>query len=89
MHKQEASLLFSILGNEDCVKMAKMLYNKGEMNLEDLKKAVGTTDEKFDNALNMMLDVELVFKDKVYKINEALLKELLAFIVTPCSCVRK
>ena len=41
MHKKEASELFKILGNEDRVKIMKMLYNRGNLTFSELLQIIG------------------------------------------------
>ncbi len=90
MHKEEASYLFSVLGNPNSVKIAKMLYNKGDMDISNLEKLIKTTPEEFMKALSNLLEAKLVLLEAtLYKINKPLLENLLAFIVTPCGCCKK
>lgn len=90
MHKDDASYLFGILADENAVKMAKMLYNKGDMDIDMLFKATGCGLVDFNKALTSMLEGELVLlNDTSYSINRPLLDTLLKFIVTPCGCVHK
>lgn len=90
MHKQDASQLFAVLGNEDTVKMAKMLFNRGAMNYDTLHQVITQDEEALKKALTMMQECGLVFLDNdMYQINKPLLDELLSFIVTPCGCTRK
>lgn len=45
MHKKEASELFNVLGNEDRVKIMKMIYNRGDLTFKELLSIIGC-DEK-------------------------------------------
>ncbi len=90
MHKQEASILFRVLGNETAVKAMKMLYNRGKMDFDTLAKVVGADEEEFNLALHNLTNNSLVIiNDGIFEVNKALLDELLSFIVTPCGCTHK
>ena len=90
MHKDEASRLFLALGDENAVKMAKMLYNRGDMNYDTLLNVVGCSIISFNKALESMLNTNLVLlNNDIYSINRELLDTLLKFIITPCGCTHK
>ena len=90
MHKDDAAKLFSALGDENAVKMVKMLYNKGDMSFDKLKEVVGCSLLDFNKALEAMLGCELVIMDNdICSLNKELLNTLLKFLVTPCGCTHK
>ena len=90
MHKDDASYLFGVLADENSVKMAKMLYNKGDMDYDTLKAMVGCDLMSFNKSLTSMLESNLVISNNdVYSINRKLLDTLLKFIVTPCGCTKE
>lgn len=87
MHKDDASFLFSVLGNASRVKIVKMLYNKSSMNEETLIEKMEGEDLK--EHLDILLKSQLIFKnDKEYECNKPLVEELMQFIVTPCKCCK-
>ncbi len=90
MHKDEASRLFAALADENSVKLAKMLNNRGDMNYDALLNVVGCNIMAFNRSLESMLNSKLVLlNNDIYSINKELLDTLLKFIVTPCSCTHK
>lgn len=89
MHKKEASELFKVLGNEDRVKIMKMLYNRGKLTFSELLQIIGCDNAELTNSLNILIGVDLVSYDgNEYSCNKDHLNELLSFIVTPCGCTR-
>ncbi len=90
MHKKEASELFNVLGNEDRVKIMKMLYNRGDLTFKELLSIIGFDEKELTDSLEKLLYFNLITTDnEIYSCNRELLNELLSFIVTPCGCVRK
>lgn len=87
MHKKEASELFSVLGNEDRVKIMKMLYNRGDLTFLELIEIIGCNNDELTYSLKMLISANLItFDGNKYSCNKEHLMELLAFIVTPCGC---
>lgn len=90
MHKKEASELFNVLGNEDRVKIMKMLYNRGDLTFKELLSIIGYDENELTDSLEKLLYFNLITTDnEIYSCNKKLLNELLSFIITPCGCVRK
>lgn len=90
MHKKEASELFNVLGNEDRVKIMKMLYNRDDLTFKELLSIIGCDEKELTDSLEKLLYFNLITTDnEIYSCNRELLNELLSFIVTPCGCVRK
>ena len=90
MHKKEASELFNVLGNEDRVKIMKMLYNGGDLTFKELLSIIGCDEKELTDSLEKLLYFNLITTDnEIYSCNRELLTELLSFIVTPCGCVKK
>lgn len=90
MHKKEASELFNVLGNEDRVKIMKMLYNRGDLTFKELLSIIGCDEKELTDILEKLLYFNLITTDnEIYSCNRELLNELLSFIVTPCGCVKK
>lgn len=90
MHKKEASELFNVLGNEDRVKIMKMLYNRDDLTFKELLSIIGCDEKELTNSLEKLLYFNLITTDnEIYSCNRELLNELLSFIITPCGCVRK
>lgn len=90
MHKKEASELFNVLGNEDRVKIMKMLYNRGDLTFKELLSIIDCDEKELTDSLEKLLYFNLITTDnEIYSCNRELLNELLSFIVTPCGCVRK
>lgn len=90
MHKKEASELFNVLGNEDRVKIMKMLYNRGDLTFKELLSIIGCDEKGLTDSLEKLLYFNLITTDnEIYSCNRELLTELLSFIVTPCGCVKK
>ena len=90
MHKKEASELFNVLGNEDRVKIMKMLYNRGDLTFKELLSIIGCDEKELADSLEKLLYFNLITTDnEIYSCNRELLNELLSFIITPCGCVRK
>ena len=90
MHKKEASELFNVLGNEDRVKIMKMLYNRGDLTFKELLSIISCDEKELTNSLEKLLYFNLITTDnEIYSCNRELLNELLSFIITPCGCVRK
>lgn len=88
MHKKEASELFNVLGNEDRVKIMKMLYNRGKLTFKELLSIIGCDEKELTDSLEKLLYFNLITTDnKIYSCNRELLNELLSFIITPCGCV--
>lgn len=90
MHKKEASELFKLLGNEDRVKIMKMLYNMGDLSFSELLLIIGCDEKELNYCLDLLLKSNLISLnvDK-YSCNKEYLNELLSFIITPCGCVKK
>ena len=87
MHKEEAAKLFSVLADGDRVKIVKMLYNRGNMDFETLSLLIGSVDNKFSSDISLLMDHELIGKDKdLFFANKARIDELMKFISTPCGC---
>lgn len=90
MHKKEASELFNVLGNEDRVKIMKMLYNRGDLTFKELLSIIDCDEKELTDSLEKLLYFNLITTDnEIYSCNRELLNELLSFIITPCGCVRK
>lgn len=90
MHKKEASELFNVLGNEDRVKIMKMLYNRDDLTFKELLSIIGCDEKELTDSLEKLLYFNLITTDnEIYSCNRELLTELLSFIVTPCGCVKK
>ena len=90
MHKKEASELFNVLGNEDRVKIMKMLYNRCDLTFKELLSIIDCDEKELTDSLEKLLYFNLITTDnEIYSCNRELLNELLSFIVTPCGCVRK
>ena len=90
MHKKEASELFNVLGNEDRVKIMKMLYNRGDLTFKELLSIIDCDEKELTDSLEKLLYFNLITTDnEIYSCNRELLNELLSFIVTPCGCVKK
>lgn len=90
MHKKEASELFNVLGNEDRVKIMKMLYNRDDLTFKELLSIIGCDEKELTDSLEKLLYFNLITTDnEIYSCNRELLNELLSFIVTPCGCVKK
>lgn len=90
MHKQEASELFLVLGNQDRVKIMKFLYNNDIIyTLPMLENLVEFLDE-LDNNLKVLLENNLLLKkENGYICNKEKVDELMSFITTPCGCMKK
>ena len=88
MHKDDASLLFAVLGDASRVKIVKMLYNMSAMNEEQLCQRLNGEDLK--NHLEILLNSRLVFKNDIslYECNKSLVDELMHFVTTPCKCCK-
>lgn len=87
MHKEEASRLFAVLGNPDCVKIVKMLYHNEQFNLEQLSSRMDLTGIELKTHIKNLCDVELILKDnETYRCNRVLVDSLMSFIITKCSC---
>lgn len=89
MHKQEASILFRALSNPNSVKVAKMLYNKGNLSNNELKLIMNIDEKSYNLALKELSDVNLIFVNEMVELNKPLLEQLLSFITTPCGCMKK
>lgn len=90
MHKKEASELFNVLGNEDRVKIMKMLYNRGDLTFKEFLSIIGCDEKELTDSLEKLLYFNLITTDnEIYSCNKKLLNELLSFIITPCGYVRK
>ena len=90
MHKQEASELFSTLGNPDRVKMMNFLYNNDIVyTLPMLENLVDSLDELGDNLKILLENNLLLKKENGYVCNKEKIEELMNFIITPCGCMKK
>ena len=89
MHKQEASILFGVLSDEDRLKMMKFLCVKGNMGVNDLLTLVNSEEKKFDKDLSILLCNNLVSTNEGLLVaNIDLVNELMNFITTPCKCMK-
>lgn len=89
MHKQEASILFGVLSDEDRLKMMKVLCVKGNMGVNDLLTLVNSEEKKFDKDLSILLCNNLVSTNEGLLVaNIDLVTELMSFITTPCKCMK-
>jgi len=87
MHKQEAAHLFTILGDEDIVKTLKLLYNLGDLSLNDLSLRIEASD--LDAKLELLIKENLIsLINEKYHANRELIDELMSFITTACKCMR-
>ena len=88
MHKDDASVLFSVLGDSNRVKIVKMLYNKSALSEEQLKTIFEGVELK--DHLEILLNSQLIFKNEhaLYECNKPLVDELMHFITTPCKCCK-
>ena len=90
MHKDEAATGFSILANPNRVKIAKMLYVKGDLSFDDLSNLIDENNECLIKSLNIMVTSSLIKKNgEMFSINKEYVDELLDFIKTPCKCSHK
>lgn len=87
MHKDEAAYGFSVLSKPDRVKIAKMLYVRGDLSFDDLLFIIGEDEKELKEDLALMLEASLiVLKDNMYSINKEYVDTLLDFIKKPCGC---
>lgn len=88
MHKDDASLLFAVLGDASRVKIVKMLYNRSAMSEEQLQEKID--GECLKDHLEILLNSQLIFKNDhfLYECNKSLVDELMHFITTPCKCCK-
>ncbi len=87
MHKDEAAYGFSVLSKPDRVKIAKMLYVRGDLSFDDLLFMIGEDQEELKEDLKLMLEASLIVKNnEIYSINKEYVDSLLDFIKKPCGC---
>ncbi len=92
MHKDEASKLFSILGDVYRVKIMKILYNNDEVSRESFYKIFSCSPYGLElHFIKLkeanLINVRIVDKDTTYfSCNKELLDELMNFFKTKCSC---
>ena len=91
MHKPEAARLFLLLGDEDRVKIIKMLYIRKELTKDILLMMIGSEEDKLTKDLSLLKESQLIISndDFNYSINKELVDELMEFVRTPCGCASK
>ena len=90
MHKQEASELFLVLGNQDRIKIMKFLYNNDIIYTLPMLENLVEFLEELENNLKVLLENNLLLKkENGYICNKEKVDELMNFITTPCGCMKK
>lgn len=89
MHKDEAAKGFLALSDGYRVKIVKKLYNHGAMSKEMLVKQIGISEGEIIDATNILISSNLIsFSNDLFYANKEYIDTLMAFIKTPCGCMR-
>lgn len=91
MHKEEASKLFRVLGNETRVKIVKILFNNDKVLMDNFYHIFSSDRNELEMHFALLKEANLVMEktegNNIYYIcNKRLLNELMSFFKTKCSC---
>lgn len=88
MHKQEAAQLFTIIGDEDRIKILKLLYQAKKLDRDQLNQLIGCGELHLCEHLEILKDHALIAEtdEGSCTCNRALLEELMHYIFAPCGC---
>lgn len=90
MHKEEASLGFKHLSNPHNVKIVKMLYVKGDLNVSALMEKIEIEEDELKGLLNELVEGNLITTtDNInYSVNKDYVDTLMSFVSTKCKCTK-